>query len=135
MVAAHSRWPPLSRWQISYYDNEGRRRRESYRTEAKARKALKTKLTLKEVGKLDVAETRTTIDTIAKLYLPARAGAAPKSHSWLTQTWESHLKPFFGGYLPSRITTEKLIEYRNERLEAEARNTAVDNDLSSMSVI
>jgi len=135
MVAAHSRWPPLSRWQISYYDNEGRRRRESYRTEAKARKALKTKLTLKEVGKLDVAETRTTIDTIAKLYLADRAGAAPKSHSWLTQTWESHLKPFFGGYLASRITTEKLIEYRNERLEADASPTTVNKELSILRAI
>src|ERR1700689_3751463 len=71
------------RWQISFYDNEGQRRRESYRTEAKARKALKTKLTLKEAGKLDTAEPRITIDTVAKLYLADRSGAAPKSYSWL----------------------------------------------------
>ena len=123
------------RWQISYYDNEGRRRRESYRTEVKARKALKTKLTLKEVGKLDDAETRTTIDTIAELYLANRAGAAPKSHSWLKQTWENHLKPFFGGYLASRITTEKLIEYRNERLEADASPTTVNKELTILRAI
>jgi integrase len=124
-----------SRWQISYYDNNGRRRRESYRTEAKAQKALKTKLTLKEAGKLDAAETRTTIDSIAKLYLADRAGAAPKSHSWLTQTWENHLKPFFGGYLASRITTEKMIEYRNERLEADASPTTVNKELTILRAI
>lgn len=124
-----------TRWQISYYDNEGRRRRESYRTEAKARKALSTKLTLKEAGKLDAAEIRTTIDTIAKLYLDDRKGAKPKSHSWLKQTWENHLKPFFGGYLASRITTEKLIEYRNERLEAGASPTTVNKELTILRAI
>src|ERR1700722_10334137 len=88
-----------NRWQISYYDNEGRRRRESYKTEAKAKKSLATKLTLKEAGKLDPAEGRITIDTVAALYLADRAGTAPKSHSWLKQTWENHLKPCFGGFL------------------------------------
>ena len=124
-----------NRWQISYYDTEARRRRESYRTEAKAKKALKTKLTLKEAGKLDPAETRITIDAIAKLYLADRAGAAPKSHSWLKQTWENHLKPFFGGYLASRITTEKLIEFRNERLEAGASPTSVNKELTILHAI
>jgi integrase len=119
-----------NRWQISFYDNEGRRRRESYSTEAKAERALKNKLVLKETGKLDAAEIRTTIDTIAALYLADRAGAAPKSHSWLTQTWKAHLKPFFGGYIASRITTEKLIEYRNERLEADASPTTANKELT-----
>src|ERR1700678_919906 len=123
------------RWQISFYDNEGRRRRESYRTEAKARKALKTKLTLKEAGKLDTAEPRITIDTVAKLYLADRSGAAPKSYSWLKQTWETHLEPFFGGYLASRISTEKLIEYRNARLEAGASPTTANKELTILGAI
>ncbi len=123
------------RWQISFYDNEGRRRRESYSTETKARKALQKKLTLKETGKLDPAEIRVTIDTIANLYLADRAGAAPKSHSWLKQVWDVHLKPFFGGYLASRITTEKLIEYRNERLEAGASPTTVNKELTILRAI
>lgn len=119
-----------NRWQISFYGSDGRRRRESYSTEAKAEKALRQKLTLKETGKLDPAEIRTKIDTIATLYLADRAGAAPKSHSWLEQVWDSHLKPFFGGYLASRITTEKLIEYRNERLEVGASPTTVNKELT-----
>lgn len=118
------------RWQISFYDNDGRRRRESYSTEAKAEKALKTKLVLKETGKLDPAEGRATIDSIAILYLADRVGTAPKSYSWLDSVWITHLKPFFGGFLASRITTEKLIEYRNERLEAGASPTTVNKELS-----
>jgi hypothetical protein len=39
-----------SSWEISYYDNEGRRRRETYSTEQKAEKMLQRKL--------DAAETR-----------------------------------------------------------------------------
>ena len=124
-----------NRWQISFYDHEGRRRRESYSTENKARKALQTKLTLKEAGKLDAAEVRITIDTIAKLYLADRAGAAPKSHSWLKQTWETHLEPFFGGFIASRITTEKLIDYRNARLETGASPTTVNKELTILRAI
>lgn len=124
-----------SRWQISYYDNEGRRRRESYSTEVKARKALQTKLALKEAGKLDPAESRTTIDAIAKLYLADREGAAPRSHEWLKQTWEKHLEPFFGGYMASRITTERMIEYRNDRLKAGASPTSVNKELTILRAI
>lgn len=124
-----------SRWQISFYDNEGRRRRESYSTEAKAEKALRQKIVLKETGKLDAAESRATIDKIADLYLADREGAAPKSHSWLTQVWELHLKPFFGGFQAARITTEKLIEYRNERIEAGASPTTVNKELSTLRAV
>jgi integrase len=69
------------------------------------------------------------------LYLADRAGAAPKSHSWLKQVWEIHLKPFFGGYLASRITTEKLIEYRNDRLGAGASPTTVNKELTILRAI
>ena len=98
-------------------------------------KSLWQKLTLKETGKLDPAESRIKIDTIAALYLADRAGAAPKSHSWLKATWENHLEPFFGGYLASRITTEKMIEYRNERLEAGASPTTVNKELTILRAI
>src|ERR1700677_3224368 len=90
------------RWQISFYDNEGRRRRESYRTEAKARSVITTKAALKEAGRPDTAEPRITIDTVAKLYLADRSGAAPKSYSWLKQTLDAHLEPFCSGYLAAR---------------------------------
>ncbi len=70
-----------NRWQISFYDNESRRRWESYSTEVKARKALTTKLTLKEAGKLDAAETRITIDALAKLYLASTEKAQHQSHT------------------------------------------------------
>ncbi|MGA8409092.1 MAG: site-specific integrase [Candidatus Acidiferrales bacterium] len=80
-------------------------------------------------------QTRITTDTIAALYLADRAGAAPKSHSWLTQVWDIHLRPFFGGYIASRITTEKLIEYRNERLETGASPTTVNKELTILRAI
>jgi integrase len=124
-----------TRWQISFYDNEGRRRRESYSTEAKARKALNQNLVLKETGKLDVAESRATIDSIALLYLADRAGTKPKSYAWLESVWNIHLKPFFGGFMASRITTEKLVEYRNERLEAGASPTTINKELSTLRAI
>jgi integrase len=123
------------RWQISFYDSDRIRRREAYSTKAKAEKALRQKLALKDTGKLDPVETRTRIDTIAGLYLADRSGAAPKSYSWLKQVWDNHLEPFFGGYLASRTTTEKLIEYRNERLDAGASPTTVNKELTILHAI
>jgi integrase len=119
-----------NRWQISFYDNDGRRRRESFNTQAKAKKALKQKLVLKELGKLDEPHSRIKIDSLAELYLADRRGTAPKSIDWLKSVWDSHLKPFYGGYLAARITTEKLIEYRNERLESGASPTSVNKELT-----
>jgi integrase len=119
-----------NRWQISFYDNEGRRRRETYRTEAKAKKVLTQKLVLKETGKLDLADTRVTTDTLAALYLADRKGAAPKSIDWLQSVWDKHLKPFFEGYLASRVTTEKLIAYRNERLKANASPSSINKEMT-----
>lgn len=121
-------------YQISFYDGAGRRRRESYPTLEKAQKALKTKLVLKETGKLDAVDVRTKVDTLAALYLADRKGTAPKSYDWLKSVWDNHLEPFFGGYLASRITTEKLIEYRNKRLGAEKKPspTTINKELSTL---
>ncbi|MGA8220709.1 MAG: tyrosine-type recombinase/integrase [Candidatus Acidiferrales bacterium] len=117
------------RWQISYYDAEGVRRRETYSTEKKAEKALRTKLTLKETNKLDPHEVRIKIDTVAALYLADRKGSAPKSYDWLKSVWDTHLKGFFSGFVASRITTERLVQYRNERIEVGASPTSVNKEL------
>ena len=90
---------------------------------------LNQKVVLKETGKLDPAETRITIDALAELYLADRKGTSPKSVDWLESVWENHLKPFFGGYMASRIKTEKIIEYRNERIEAGASPSSVNKEL------
>jgi integrase len=124
-----------NRWQISFYDNAGRRRRESFSTEAKAERALRQKLVLKEAGKLDEVESRISVDTLADLYLADRKGAAPKSVAWLESVWTLHLKPVFGGFMASRITTEKLIEYRNARLETDASPSTVNKELSTLRAI
>jgi hypothetical protein len=116
-------------YRICFYDNQGRRRRKTYSTEAKANKALSDQLVLKEKGKLDAYETRITIDTLAELYLADRKGCSPKSYDWLKSVWDNHLEPFFGGYLAGRIATEKIIEYRNTRLDAEASPSSVNKEV------
>ena len=95
------------RYQISFYDNEGRRRRESFSTEAKARKALQQKLALKETGKLDAAEPQTTMDALAALYLADRRNVVPKSIQWLEDVWRCHLEPYFGGLTKLRASVRR----------------------------
>src|SRR5690242_18173461 len=80
------------RWQISFYDNEGRRRRQSFSTFHKAQTKLNRLLALRDEGKLDAFESRIKIDAVADLYLADRKGSAPKSHSWLKLIWNLHLK-------------------------------------------
>jgi hypothetical protein len=49
-----------NRFQVSFYDHQGRRRRESFPTEAKAQRALTRMLALRDAGKLDAQESRST---------------------------------------------------------------------------
>jgi integrase len=72
------------------------------------------------------------VDAIAKLYLDDRKGSAPKSYEWLNSQWENHLKPFFGGITASRVTTEKMIEYRNERIDQKASPTTINKELGML---
>jgi integrase len=103
------------RWEISFYDNEGRRRRESFSTESKARKALVRKLALKETGKLDAPEGRTKVDSLSTAYLRYIKNSKPKSYKWADRVWRLHLEPFFGGRLASRIGTDEISRYIEER--------------------
>lgn len=125
------------RWEISFYDNEGRRRRESFSTEAKARKVLNRKLALKDVGKLDAPETRVKVDTLAAAYLRYVRNSKPKSHLWVERTWNKHLEPFFGGRLAGRIGSLELEQYIEERkagltdeTETRSRNATVNRELA-----
>ena len=124
------------RWEISFYDNEGRRRRQSFNTEAKALKALNRALTLKEAGKLDEPETRVRVDALAEAYLRYLKNSKPKSHLWADRTWNKHLKPFFGGRLAGRVGTTELDKYIEERKDGveESRilslNSTVNRELA-----
>lgn len=103
------------RWEISFYDNEGRRRRQSFSTEQKAQKALNRALTLKEAGKLDEPETRVKVDTLAEAYLRYMKNSKPKSYLWVKRAWKKHLEPFFGGRLAGRVGTAELDQYIEQR--------------------
>jgi integrase len=103
------------RWEISFYDNEGIRRRKSFSTEAKARAALNRFLVLKKAGKLDAPEGRSKTDVLAEAYLRYIKNSKPKSYAWADRTWRIHLKPFFGGRLASRVGTAELDKYIEDR--------------------
>ena len=118
------------RWQISFYDAQGRRRRESFSTQAKAEKALRTKLALKEAGKLDPLEGRAKIDALAESYKTYAANSAPKSHYWISLVWRVHLEPFFGGKLAERITSDNIEDYIAHRLGEKAATSTVNRELT-----
>ncbi len=120
----------LKRWQISYYDAQGRRRRESFTTEAKAEKALTRALALRDAGKLEPYEGRTKVDALAEVYKTYAENSKPKSYRWIELVWRVHLEPFFGGMIAERVNSDHLQRYIRERLDAEAATSTVNHELT-----
>lgn len=118
------------RWQISYYDAQGRRRRESFATEAKAEKALTRALALRDAGKLDPHEGRVKVDALAESYKLYARNSAPKSYDWIELVWRVHLEPFFGGKLAARISSDDIQRYVASRLDADAAAGTVNRELT-----
>jgi hypothetical protein len=120
----------LKRWQISYYDAQGRRRRESFSTEAKAEKALTRALALRDTGKLEPYEGRLKVDALAEAYKTYIKNSKPKSYRWIELVWRVHLEPFFGGMIAERVNSDHLQRYIRERLDAEAAPATVNHELT-----
>lgn len=118
------------RFQISYYDAQGRRRRESFTTEAKAEKALTRALALRDAGKLDPYEGRTKVDALAEAYKTYIQNSKPKSYRWIELVWRVHLEPFFGGMIAERVNTDHFQRYIRERLDAGAETSTVNHELT-----
>jgi integrase len=118
------------RWEISFYDAQGRRRRKCYKTEKKAQTELTKALALKDVGKLDPYDAKVKVDSLAESYKVYAANSAPKSYDWIELVWRVHLEPFFGGRVASRITTDILQEYIADRLKAKAATSTVNRELA-----
>lgn len=118
------------RWEISFYDNQGRRRRQSFSTEAKARKALSRQLVLKETGKLELYEGRIKVDVLADAYKTYIENSKPKSYRWIELVWRVHLEPFFGGMIAERVNGDHLQRYIRERLDAGAETSTVNHELT-----
>jgi integrase len=119
-----------ARWQISFYDAQGKRRRKSFSTEAKAQKELTRALTLRDSGKLDPQDGRVKVDALAEAYKTYAQNSAPRSYRWIELVWRVHLEPFFGGMLAERITSDHLHQYIHERLAAKAATSTVNHELT-----
>jgi integrase len=119
-----------NRFQISYYDSQGRRRRESFSTEAKAGRALTRALALRDAGKLEPYEGRTRVDALAEAYKTYAENSKPKSYRWIELVWRVHLEPFFGGMIAERVNGDQLQRYIRERLDAKAATSTVNHELT-----
>ena len=123
------------RWEISFYDNEGRRRRRSFSTEAKARRALNTAITLRDCGKLNPHEGRVKVEAMAESYKLYAKNSAPKSYDWIELVWRVHLEPFFGGKVASRISTDDIERYVASRLAAGKATSTVNREVTVLRAI
>lgn len=118
------------RFQISYYDAQGRRRRQSFTTEAKAAKELREALALRNKGKLEPYEGRAKVDALAEAYKTYAENSKPKSYRWIELVWRVHLEPFFGGMMAERVTSDHFQRYIRERLDSGAATSTVNHELT-----
>src|SRR5207302_5728056 len=116
------------RWQISFYDGEGKRRRECFKTEKKARKELARAIVLRDAGKLDAHDGRTKVDALAESYKVYAQNSAPKSAEWIALVWRCHLEPVFGGKLAARVSSDDLQKYVAGRLADGAATSTVNRE-------
>lgn len=121
---------PNGRYQIQYYEVQGRRRRETYKTEDRARKMLAKRLAQQDAGTLESADSsRMKIDILAESYQLYAKNCAPKSYSWIELVWRVHLEPFFGGKSAARFTSDDLQQYIDARLSTGAKTSTVNREL------
>lgn len=118
------------RFQISFYDKQGVRRRESFSTYDKAERALGKKINLRDEGKLDPKESNFKMDSLAEDYKTYIANSKPKSSYWVNLVWRVHLEPFFGGKRAERIEERHIQNYIRERLDCEAAPATVNRELT-----
>jgi integrase len=119
---------PHGRWQIAFYDQTGRKVRETFVSYQKAERALAKKLVQLEAGVLET-ESRVKVDALADSYLLYAKNSKPKSSYWIELVWGAHLKDFFSGRVANRITTDLISSYIAHRREEGANNGTVNREL------
>ena len=105
------------------------------RTRAEAVKVLNSKVTDALRGKYNLKKENLeiTFSEMADLYLEKYA-KKNKEKSWKTSDWVylRRLKPYFGSSRLSDITTEKVEDYKSERLSGGLKNSSVNRELSCL---
>jgi integrase len=124
-----------TRWQISFYDAQGRRRRESFSTLKKAEKQLTARLALRDAGRLEPYEGRIAVTALAESYKVYAKNSVPKSYVWIEYVWRLHLEPFFGDLMAVRVTSDHLQGYIRERLAAGVCPSTINRELTVLKAI
>lgn len=119
---------PNGKFQIAYYDQTGRKIRETFGSYEKAAKMLQRRQTQKDAGVLEV-ERRTKVDELAASYLLYAKNSKPKSAYWIKLVWDAHLKGFFSGRMASRVSTDLIAEYIAQRLDEGVQSSTVNREL------
>lgn len=127
---------PNGRWQIQFYDTTGKKRVETFGTEDRAKRMLARRVAQRDAGTLESAtDARVKIDILAESYKLYAKNSAPKSYWWIELVWRVHLEPFFGGRVASRVTTDEIEGYRDERLAAEVKPSTVNREVTVLRAI
>lgn len=120
-------------WWIQFYEN-GRRVRESSESTSKmvAKKLLEKREGNLAHGKVSgVQYDRVTFDDLAKLFIQDYKLNQRKSLVRAERS-ASHLRKVFGGVPVPRITTLKINEYMEARIDAGAANASINRELAAL---
>lgn len=89
---------------------------------------LKTEILKRASGEVVTDEKITVEQLYETLLTDYRING--KTLSWAAQTWNKHLRPFFGGILAKNVGTDTLSRYIESRLRKKAANGTINRELS-----
>ena len=117
------------------YQVEGHRVRKALRgvsTRAEAVKVLNQEVGDALRGKYHFQKKKISFSEFADLFLEKYSKVNKKS--WKTSDWVylRRLKPYFGSYDLSKITAEKIEEYKSERLSTGIKKCSVNREISCL---
>jgi len=102
------------------------------RSRAEAVKVLNAEVVDAQRGKYFFAQKKRTFEEMATLYMEKYAKVNKKSWKTSDMVYLRRLKPYFGNYVLSKITTEMIEEYKAKRLEDGLKNSSVNRELSCL---
>jgi integrase len=112
------------------FSANGRLIQKSADTESRreALNALKAEI-LKHASGEAVTDDKSTVEQLYDVLLTDYR-INGKTLSWAEQTWNKHLKPFFGGMLAKNVGTDTISRYIESRREEKGANGTINRELS-----
>jgi integrase len=124
-------WRTCETWTIRWYAAGRHHKQSGFRTEAAARRELRTKQEASAQGIYVPGADRTTFENLAQMLLDEYRANGRRSVDRVQDALD-HLREFFDGYRARAVTAERVLAYVRQRQAAKAANATVNRELAAL---